>query len=341
MDDEKMYPIGDVARRTGLSVSAIRYYADAGVVQPSALTTAGYRLYDIEAIARLELVRTLRDLDAGLDDIRRLLAGQTTLHDLATAHLAVVEREASRLRARRAVLRALVRQHGSAEQAALLHRLVSLSDEERERLIAEFWADVSEGLNENPRFVAELNSAPPRLPDEPTPEQLDAWIELAALVSDPQVRSAVRADLNERFTDGPGHLLVSQDALKAYERAAPLIEEAVAARQAGLAPGSPQAQELGDRYLRWLGGMFGASFDDAATRRELAGGLLLIEPQILADQEREANGPRPTDPYERYQLLVQMVDGTLDANHAELAGYAAANTWLAAVLDPTATAPPE
>ncbi|MEV8115941.1 hypothetical protein [Streptomyces xiamenensis] len=239
------------------------------------------------------------------------------------------------------MLRALVRQHGSAEQAALLHRLVSLSDEERERLIADFWADVSEGLNDNPRFVAELNSAPPRLPDEPTPEQLDAWIELAALVSDPRVRSAVRADLNERFTDGPGHLLVSPDALKAYERAVPLIKEAVAAQQAGLAPDSPPAQELGDRYLRRLGGMFGASFDDATNRRQLAEGLLLMEPQILADQEREANGPRPTDPYERYQLLVQMVDGTLDANHAELAGYAAANTWLAAVLDPTATAPPE
>ncbi|WP_103503898.1 MULTISPECIES: MerR family transcriptional regulator [unclassified Streptomyces] len=341
MDDETMYPIGDVARRTGLSVSAIRFYADAGVVQPSAHTTAGYRLYDVEAIARLELVRTLRELDTGLPDIRRLLDGQTTLHELATAHLAVVDREAARLRARRAVLRAIVRQGGSTEQAALLHRLVSLSDEERERLIQEFWADVSEGLGENPRFVAELNSAPPRLPEDPTPEQLDAWIELAALVSDPEVRRAVRADLNEHFTDGAGQLLVSPSALDSYERAAPLLKDAVAAHRAGVAPDSPRAQELGERYLRWLGEMFGASFDDARTRRETAAGMLLIEPQVLADLEREAHGPPPTDPHERYQRLVQVVDGTMAANHAELAAYAAAYTWLAAVLDPAATTPAE
>jgi DNA-binding transcriptional MerR regulator len=71
--NNELYPIGDVARRTGLSVSAIRYYSDAGVIAPTRVTEAGYRLYDIRAIARLELIRTLRDLDAGLDDIRRLL----------------------------------------------------------------------------------------------------------------------------------------------------------------------------------------------------------------------------------------------------------------------------
>ncbi|TDC62128.1 MerR family transcriptional regulator [Streptomyces hainanensis] len=341
MDDEKTYPIGDVARRTGLSVSAIRFYADTGVVEPSAHTSAGYRRYDVEAIARLELVRTLRDLGAGLEDIRRLLAGQTTVHELATAHLAVLEQEASRLRTRRAVLRALVRQRGSAERVALLHRVVSLSDEERERLIEEFWAEVSDGLNENPRFVADLNSAPPRLPDEPTLEQLDAWIELASLVSDPEVRRAVRADLNGRFSDGVGQLLVSPTALESYERGTPLLMDAVAAQRAGLAPDSPRAQELADRYLRWLGEMFGASFEDAATRREIAESLLLLEPEVLADLEREAHGPPATDPHERYQHLVQVINGTLKANHAELAGYAAAYTWIAVALNPTAAPTPD
>jgi hypothetical protein len=33
----------------------------------------------VHAIARLELVRTLRDLGAGLDDVRRVLAAETTL----------------------------------------------------------------------------------------------------------------------------------------------------------------------------------------------------------------------------------------------------------------------
>ncbi|NJP65689.1 MerR family transcriptional regulator [Streptomyces spiramenti] len=338
-DDETMYPIGDVARRTGLSVSAIRFYADAGVVEPSGLTPAGYRLYSIEAVARLEMVRTLRDLDTGLDDIRQLIAGRTTVHELATAHLEVLEREASRLRARRAVLRAIVRQRGSAEQIALLHRLVTMSDEERVRLIEEFWADVSDGLNENPRFVAELNSAPPRLPDEPTPEQLDAWIELASMVSDPEVRRAIRDDLNDRFTDGPGQMLVSPSALASYESATPLIEEAVEAHKAGVAPDSPLGQELAARYLAWLGEMFGASFEEPETRDEIGRGLLEIEPAILADLEQTAQGPPATDPQERYQHLVQVISGTLESNNAQLADYARAFTWLSTALTPTTTPP--
>jgi len=52
-------------------VSAIRFYADEGVVPPTGLTEGGFRRCDVRAIARLELVRTLRDLGAGLDDIRR------------------------------------------------------------------------------------------------------------------------------------------------------------------------------------------------------------------------------------------------------------------------------
>jgi DNA-binding transcriptional MerR regulator len=79
----ELYSIGDVPRRTGLSVSAIRFYADEGVVAPTGLTGGGFRQYDVHAIGRLELVRTLRDLGAGLDHIRRVPAAETTLHDLA------------------------------------------------------------------------------------------------------------------------------------------------------------------------------------------------------------------------------------------------------------------
>src|SRR5690606_18339387 len=72
-----LYPIGDVARRTGLSVSAVRFYADEGVVPPAETTPAGHRLYGAVEIARLEFVRTLRELGSGLEQIRRLLTGQT------------------------------------------------------------------------------------------------------------------------------------------------------------------------------------------------------------------------------------------------------------------------
>src|SRR5690606_22111005 len=101
--------IGEVARRVGLSVSAVRYYSDEGLVRAAEVTDAGHRRYDVEQVARLELVRTLRDLDAGLDSIRAVLDGTTSLRELLAAHLEIVERHASELAAKRAVLRALVR----------------------------------------------------------------------------------------------------------------------------------------------------------------------------------------------------------------------------------------
>ena len=72
--DGTRYSIGELARLTGLSVRTVRFYSDSGVVPPAGRTEAGYRLYDAEALARLELVRTLRELGVDLATIRRVLA---------------------------------------------------------------------------------------------------------------------------------------------------------------------------------------------------------------------------------------------------------------------------
>ena len=72
MDDD-LYVIGEVARRTGLPVRTIRFYADEGIVPPAAHSRAGYRLFDLDALNRLDLVRTLRDLGLPLATIRGVL----------------------------------------------------------------------------------------------------------------------------------------------------------------------------------------------------------------------------------------------------------------------------
>lgn len=64
-DGDLRLTIGQLARRTGLSVKTIRWYSDQGLVPPAGRTASGYRLYGVEALARLELVRTLRRL--GID----------------------------------------------------------------------------------------------------------------------------------------------------------------------------------------------------------------------------------------------------------------------------------
>ncbi|MEU7786216.1 MerR family transcriptional regulator [Amycolatopsis sp. NPDC049159] len=227
----ELYPIGDVAHRTGLSVSAIRFYADEGVVAPTACTEGGFRRYDVQAISRLELVRTLRDLGAGLADIRRVLAEETTLPDLARAHLRLVEDRLRQFRARRAVLRTIVRQETTADQVGLLHKLVSLSDDERDRLVAAFWEFVTEGLDVHPAYV----------------EQLEAWIELADLVRDEDFRTSVRDFYHRTFAADRGRLMTTPEMLARFEEHRKLLLEARAARQAGVAADSPRARELAER----------------------------------------------------------------------------------------------
>lgn len=65
--------IGELARRTGLTIRALRYYEQIGLLVPCARTEGGYRCYGEDALARLYLIRSLREVELPLRDIRRML----------------------------------------------------------------------------------------------------------------------------------------------------------------------------------------------------------------------------------------------------------------------------
>ncbi|WP_410594263.1 MerR family transcriptional regulator [Amycolatopsis sp. lyj-23] len=322
---DRLYPIGDVARRTGLSVSAIRFYADEGVVAPTALTEGGFRQYDVQAIARLELVRTLRDLGAGLADIRRVLAAENTLPELAARHLRLVEDQLRQFRARRAVLRTIVRQPTTAAQVSLLHKLVSMSDDERAGLISRFWDFVTEGLDVHPGYLDRLRSRRPHLPEEPSTEQLEAWIELAGIVQDEQFRTAVRAYFHRAFGTEQGKLMATPEMLARAERRRVLYLEAQAAQQAGVPPDSPQARDIAERMVADSAGFVAAmtgEHDAGKARRSMAGF------DRTASAQRRARLPG-TDLMGRYGTLVARINGAPEPDPAR---SAAVQEWLAAAL---------
>ncbi|SEG16287.1 DNA-binding transcriptional regulator, MerR family [Nonomuraea solani] len=332
----ELYTIGDAARRTGLSVSAIRFYADAGIVAPTRLTEAGHRLYDIRAIARLELIRTLRDLGSGLDDIRRLLGGETTLHELVVAHLELVERQERGLRARRAVLRTLVRQGGTVAQAALMHRLVSMSDEERERLIDAFWNEVGAGLDVAPGFVERLGTMRPRLPEDPAAAQLEAWIELGDLVQDEEFRGAVRAYLRDTYATPPGRIMTAapvQDFI--YTTGAKIAAEIIAEHRAGLPPDSPRAQEVAVRFARATAELAGKQVTAEFLER-MAAQFLVVEEL----QREEPQDDRYDVTHGRYLSLVAVINGTPpEEGFVPFAWIAAALRAYASEVSPAADLP--
>jgi DNA-binding transcriptional MerR regulator len=237
---EVVFTIGELAKRTGLPVRTIRFYSDGGLLPPTERTHAGYRLYDTRAMARLELVKTLRELGLSLPDVKRALSREASVSDLARQHVDALDEQIRRLKLRRSVLRAVAKRGSELEEVRLMNKLASMSDEERKRLLDEFWDEMIAGLDLNSEFLARMRSAKPELPDDPSPEQLEAWIEFGELIGDPEFRALIR-QLSETNAESEeeGRSMAPSDWGSWFARASEAVD-------AGLSPDSPEGRSLAD-----------------------------------------------------------------------------------------------
>jgi len=65
--------ISQLARRSGVPASTLRYYEKIGVIPPPTRSGSGYRLYDEQAPARLAFVQRAKALGVELDDLSDLV----------------------------------------------------------------------------------------------------------------------------------------------------------------------------------------------------------------------------------------------------------------------------
>ena len=66
--------IGKAASMSGLTVKAVRYYSDIGIIKPDIDTNTGYRDFSEPDLAKLQFVAKARKFDFSLKDCRELLA---------------------------------------------------------------------------------------------------------------------------------------------------------------------------------------------------------------------------------------------------------------------------
>lgn len=238
---EELYTIGRLARRTGVPVRTIRFWSDIGLVTPAGRSAGGYRLYDAEAVARLDLVRTLRELGLGLEVVQAVLGRRRTLAEVADVHARALDAEIRTLRLRRAVLRTVARRGSTTEETALMHKLARLSARERQQIIDDFVDRTFAGVDGG-GIAHAMREMPAEMPDDPTAEQVDAWVELAELVHDDgfqkRVREMALGGSAEPAENPAGNLDPK-----------PVLEHAGAAVAAGVAPGSPAGREVLDRVV--------------------------------------------------------------------------------------------
>lgn len=109
-----MRSIGETARDSGLSVSALRFYDGAGVLVPVVVDPAsGYRWYGPEQVEEARLLARLRRAGMPVADIRLVLAGWAgadtdLVRGLLRAHLLRLERGLSDARGEFSAIRALL-----------------------------------------------------------------------------------------------------------------------------------------------------------------------------------------------------------------------------------------
>jgi hypothetical protein len=138
----------------------------------------------------------------------------------------------------RAVLRAVARTT-DPEELDRMTNLTTMSEQERRRIVDDYLEAVFGGADSP--VADKMRSGVPELPDDPTPDQVAAWAELAGLLQDPDYVAACRRMADRALADGP-----EPDPAQ-FQLSQAVSEHAGAAVQAAVAPTSTQALAVVER----------------------------------------------------------------------------------------------
>ena len=119
--------VGELAKKSGLTVRTLHHYDAIGLLMPSARADNGYRLYNRDDVARLHRIQALRGFGLSLADIGAYLAQpDTPLADLIARQIAMLDHQidtAARLRGRLQDLHGMLMEGREPELADWLNTL--------------------------------------------------------------------------------------------------------------------------------------------------------------------------------------------------------------------------
>jgi hypothetical protein len=118
------------------------------------------------------------------------------------------------------------------------------SNEDRRKVVAAFYEKVVAGLPAEPQWVeGMIDASAVPLPDEPTPEQIAAWMELEALMDDPALFTSRRVNAADVWAPA---FRVDSGAFIDIQHVA--MTAASEARTRGVAPSSAEAAAIVERF---------------------------------------------------------------------------------------------
>lgn len=124
-----MKTVRQVCKLTGLTPRTLRHYDAVGLLKPTAVTPAGYRLYDEAALERLQLILLFRELEFPLKSIAAILdtpgfdrqaalTDQIKLLELRREHLTRLIQQAKKLQEEGSVMDFQAFDHGEMDAYA-------------------------------------------------------------------------------------------------------------------------------------------------------------------------------------------------------------------------------
>ncbi len=257
----RMYSIGALSRKSGVSVKAIRYYSNAGLLPPARTTEAGYRQYGDEELARLHQIAILRFLGASLHQIREVLANEEGLSGLLTVQACAVDAEIERLRRlRSAIVSAQLGISRQEEPWRHLHNLMEvmqMTTKDRTEWWGKHWRKRLEDQGLPAEFV---DSFVRDLQSSVGHESTEVEREFMLAMQQGEKEDAFWAGLKERWTKTSG---TGMDYGEWEARVREVFIRLHSLK--GSDPGDPQVQSWVDEYFECTG----QSLDTAAMQRLL------------------------------------------------------------------------
>ncbi len=217
MTDDTYITIGELARRTGLSVRTIRFYCDEGILAPRR-SPGGHRIFEAGAATeRVLTIRRLRTFGLGLDAITGVLRGERSLDDAIAAETACLDAEFTSLAWRRAALRAVTAAPATERTARLILLAAAQDGTTAHDHLVRFWRRVLSPIpqQEIERYVSWNVPEPPV---DPSVDDIVAYAELTALAVEPTTHDALKRYVwrtRPELVRNPHHLYTAIDEIMA------------------------------------------------------------------------------------------------------------------------------
>lgn len=240
------YTIGELSRRTGVPVKTIRYYHEERILEPHGTTEAGYRLYTESDEQRLTTIRSFRALGFSIDAIRTMLENPEDARTLAQLQLHVLQQQLKALRRQESIVQSALTLESDDDIRArlqLANAAASLAAEERQAHVDAFLERASEGhRTSNPAKIRQM--ALLNLPDELEPRQLEAWLELSALLRDESFLDVLHKQ-QQPFDGNVDQTLAEQTGPQMFA----ITRKAQALADRGAAPGDAETRAAAEEWL--------------------------------------------------------------------------------------------